>query len=77
MNGVLEIVSINAYPRQIIDYSNTTRAIYVGYNRDASAASAATDWIIIKRDYNSNGLPIQHQILVGSWTGRASLLWDI
>ena len=77
MNGVLETVSINAYPRQRIDYSSTTRAIYVGYNRAASATAGASNWIIIKRHYNANGLVDEHQILTGSWTGRAALLWDI
>jgi hypothetical protein len=80
LNGTIETASIAAYPREKYEYTNTSRVVYIGYNRDASATTADTDWTVIKHVYDANTETanlIDRQILPGSWDNRASLAWDI
>jgi len=73
--GILEVVSINVYPRQKFDYTNTSLCVYMGFNKRYDASSTDTDWIIVKRKYNADNLPEEHQILVGAWSNRGGLSW--
>ena len=75
MNGVLEVVSTNVYPRQKFEYTNTAQCIYMGFHTNPNAQDTAADWIILKRAYNSDGLPTQHQVLVGAWSTHTTMSW--
>lgn len=78
--GTIEVISSMPYPRQKWEYTNTSRLIYAGYNKNQSATTTDTDWIITKYAHASNtatAMPIDSQTLVGSWATHTSLAWDI
>jgi len=50
---------------------------YEGWNLTVSAATSATDWIIIFRIYDTQNKVLRHETLIGAWTNRAGLSWTI
>lgn len=80
LEGTIEMVTLNVYPRMKYEYTKTSMPIYIGHNRDASATATDADWDIIKYAYSADtvtAMPVDVQVLRGAWSGRAALGWDI
>lgn len=59
--------------RTLVDYPSGTLT-YIGQN-DMAALVADTTWRIQKLFYDGANNLVDTQVLVGSWTNRASLSW--
>lgn len=78
LEGMLEVVSINTYPRTKIAFTAAGLTEYVGYNKNASASSADTSWIVTKFAYDASSRNIDSQTFGDiAWDNITATSWDI
>ena len=77
LDGIIEVVSINAYPRQKVAYTTAGLPEFRGFHKDASATVADINWIVTKYAYDGSSRFIDSQTLVVAWSAATASAWDI
>jgi hypothetical protein len=74
MGDVEKLLAENYWGQTRFDWTSGNLD-YKGYHISATGSDNATDWLIMKYTWDGSNNPTRIQVLIGSWTGRASLSW--
>lgn len=77
LEGMLEVVSINTYPRRNIAYTAGGLTEFLSMNKNASATTADATWIITKFVYDGSNRLLDSQTLVAAVDNMTGAAWDI